>query len=208
VRTFDEKNATADELWDYCMKEYNNRNLISQKLFNGFFEKISLIVKEFKSGSRVLEVGCGAGESSNRIVKMLDGRYFEASDVDPRYIEKLNGMGLQYKVSVESVFSLNRKDKEFDHVIMLEVLEHLDNYEDALKELVRVAKRSIVISVPNEPIWSILNCMRLRYLKNFGNTPGHVNRFSKKSLISLLEKYGKVKKVHTPLPWIIIECEL
>jgi ubiquinone/menaquinone biosynthesis C-methylase UbiE len=208
MKTFDEKNATANELWDYCLKEYNNRNLISRKLFDNFFEKISLIVKEFEYGTRVLEVGCGAGESSSRIVKMLDGRYFEASDVDTRYIEKINTMGLQYKVSVESVFNLKRKDKEFDYVILLEVLEHLDNYEDAMKELVRVAKRGVVISVPNEPLWSILNCMRFRYLKDFGNTPGHINKFSKKSLTHLLEKYGKIKNVFTPLPWIIIECEL
>lgn len=207
MKNFDEENATADELWDYCLLEYKNRNIITKRLFDNFFSRLEEIIKTFDSDSRILEVGCGAGESSKNIIALLKGQYFEASDYDKRYIEKLQSMNLKYRVTVESAYSLNRDDNEFDHIIMTEVLEHLVDYRLALKELFRVARKSVVISVPNEPLWRILNMARFKYLKDFGNTPGHLNHFSKKSLVKELEKFGTIKKVFTPVPWIMIECE-
>lgn len=207
MKNFDEVNATADELWDYCLLEYKNRNLITKRLFDNFFSRLAEIIKTFESDSRILEVGCGAGESSRNIISLLKGQYFEASDYDRRYVEKLQSMGLNYRITVESAYSLNRKDNEFDHIIMTEVLEHLEDYRLALKELFRVARKSVVISVPNEPLWRILNMARFKYLKDFGNTPGHLNHFSKKSLTTELEKFGMIKKIFTPIPWIMIECQ-
>ncbi|MCU0373627.1 MAG: class I SAM-dependent methyltransferase [Ignavibacteria bacterium] len=207
MKNIDEENATADELWDYCLLEYKNRNLITKRLFDNFFSRLAEIIKTFESDSRILEVGCGAGESSKNIIAFLKGQYFEASDFDKRYVEKLKSMKPKYRITVESVYSLNRNDNEFDHIIMTEVLEHLDDYRLALKELFRVARKSVVISVPNEPLWRILNMVRFRYLRDLGNTPGHLNHFSKKSLIKELKEFGTIKKVFTPVPWIMIECE-
>ena len=46
---------------------------------------------------------------------------------------------------------------------------------------------------------------RSKYIKNFGNTPGHLNHWSTKRIIKLVDKnYGKVIAVETPLPWTII----
>jgi 2-polyprenyl-3-methyl-5-hydroxy-6-metoxy-1,4-benzoquinol methylase len=207
MKNFEEENATADELWDYCLLEYKNRNVITKRLFDNFFSRLAEIIRTFDADARILEVGCGAGESSRNILALLKGQYFEASDYDKRYVEKLQSMGLNYKVSIESAYNLNRKDEEFDHIIMTEVLEHLENYGIALKELFRVTKKSVVISVPNEPLWRILNIVRLKYLSKLGNTPGHLNHFSKGSLIKELGKFGRIKKVFTPIPWIMIECE-
>lgn len=207
MKKFEENNASEKELWDYCMCEYNSRNLISVKLFDNFYNKLKDILLSFNPDDRVLEIGCGAGESSRRIREVLKKNYFEASDYDERYVNVLSSMNLDFKISHESVYSLKRKDNEYDRVIMLEVLEHLTDYELALKELFRVASRSVVISVPNEPLWRILNMLRLKYLKNFGNTPGHINHFTKGRLVNMLNKYGIVKNIYTPVPWIIIECE-
>jgi len=206
MKNFDEENATADELWDYCLLEYTNRNLITKRLFDNFFSRLAEIIKTFESDSRILEVGCGAGESSKNIIALLKRQYFEASDYDKRYVDKLKSIDIKYRVTVESAYSLNRNDNEFDHIIMTEVMEHLEDYRLALKELFRVARKSVVISVPNEPLWRILNMARFKYLKDFGNTPGHLNHFSKKSLIRELEKFGTIKKVFTPVPWIMVEC--
>lgn len=207
MKKFEENLASEKELWDYCMCEYNSRNILSLKLFDNFYKSLGNILQNFNSEDKILEVGCGAGESSRRIREVLKNNFFEASDYDERYVNVLSSMNLDFKISKESVYSLKRLDSEFERVIMLEVLEHLTDYDSALKELFRVASRSVVISVPNEPLWRILNMMRLRYLKNWGNTPGHINHFSKRSLVNILNKHGKVKNIYTPVPWIIIECE-
>ena len=41
------------------------------------------------------------------------------------------------------------KDNSYDVVTALDVLEHLENPHAALKELCRVAKKSVMISLPN-----------------------------------------------------------
>ena len=41
------------------------------------------------------------------------------------------------------------KDNEFDVVTALDVLEHLDNPHGALQELMRVARKSVLVSLPN-----------------------------------------------------------
>jgi 2-polyprenyl-3-methyl-5-hydroxy-6-metoxy-1,4-benzoquinol methylase len=203
MKNFDEYSATADELWEYCMLEYQSTNPFTKKLIANYYDKIKKIISDFDSGFRILEVGCGAGESSRKIFDMLKGQYFEISEYDERYVKKILELNLPYKVSQEDVFNLHRIDNEFDCVILLEVLEHLTDYEAALKELFRVASGYVLISVPNEPLWRILNIFRLKYLKYLGNTPGHINHWSPAKLKKVLNNFGKVVKIETSIPWII-----
>ena len=42
------------------------------------------------------------------------------------------------------------------------------------------------------------------YLRDLGNTPGHVNHWSKRDFVSLLSRHGKVEEVRSPLPWTML----
>jgi methionine biosynthesis protein MetW len=44
-------------------------------------------------------------------------------------------------------------DDSFDYCVASEALEHIVHSEDALRELVRVARRAVLISVPNTGYW-------------------------------------------------------
>ncbi len=204
----DEKNMSADELWDYCIKEYENQNFIVQWMFRGYFGCIQKIVSGFPSYYKLLETGCGAGVSSNKIYHMLNGQSFEISDYDERYIKKLRELDLPYGASQESVLELRRVPRSFDVVFLLEVLEHVADYEQALGNIFRVSRKYVVLSVPNEPLWSFLNMLRLQYLNAWGNTPGHVNHWSVSGLRELVSKYGNVVKVYTPFPWTLLVAEV
>jgi len=61
-----------------------------------------------------------------------------------------------------------------DLVIACEVLEHLDAPDQALSELQRVCRGQALVSVPNEPLWRMLNVARGKYWRSPGNTPGHL----------------------------------
>jgi ubiquinone/menaquinone biosynthesis C-methylase UbiE len=172
-------------------------------LFSNFFAGIKKVILSLDPKDRILEVGCGAGISSLKIYEMLEGQEFEISDNDQRYIQKIRGKSYPMKATQESVYELKRSDNEFDCIFMLQVMEHLENHELALQELFRVSRKWVVISVPNEPLWRILNMLRGKYIKNFGNTPGHINHWSSRRLVSLLSRYGDVVKVYTPVPWIV-----
>lgn len=202
-KKFDESTATPQELWDYCILEYQSANPVVKKLINSYYECIREIVSGLNSADRVLEVGCGAAESSSRIISMLKGQHFEASDYDGRYVQMIKEKRPEIKARQESVYELQRADDEFGCVFLLEVLEHLDDYRKALSEIFRVSNKYVVISVPKEPLWRMLNMLRFKYLGSFGNTPGHINHWSVRSFRKLLSEYGEVVKIYEPAPWQI-----
>jgi hypothetical protein len=86
----------------------------------------------------------------------------------------------------------------------IEVLEHVPDPERTVSEMARVAKRWVLVSVPREPLWRGLNMSRGAYWKDFGNTPGHINHWSKRSFVSMLSRYGTVDEVRSPFPWTMV----
>ena len=67
---------------------------------------------------------------------------------------------------------------------------------------IAAATRFAFVSVPREPLWRLLNLARGRYLARLGDTPGHVQHWSRGALLALLATRLEVCAVRTPLPWI------
>jgi hypothetical protein len=42
------------------------------------------------------------------------------------------------------------------------------------------------------------------YIKDLGNTPGHLNHWSRKAFVELLSKYGTVEETRSPFPWTML----
>lgn len=204
----DEKTASAEELWDYYMGKYRSQNPIAKWLTQGFFTAIENLIKQLPQDYRILEVGCGPGESTRKIHSMLNGQYLEASEYEQRLVDMHEKFGFPVPLSQESAYEMHREDNEFDCVLLLEVLEHLEDYESALQEIFRVAKKTVIISVPNEPLWRCLNFARGKYWSDWGNTPGHLNHWSRGKLLKLLQPYGNIASVQNPIPWTIVQINL
>jgi hypothetical protein len=83
----------------------------------------------------------------------------------------------------------------------MEVLEHVPDPGGVLAEMSRVASRWVLVSVPREPLWRVLNMARGEYLRDFGNTPGHLNHWSKRGFRKLLTRYGEIVELRSPPPW-------
>ena len=81
------------------------------------------------------------------------------------------------------------------------MLEHVPDPELTLSEMARCARRHLLVSVPREPIWRMLNVARGAYVRELGNTPGHVNHFSQRSFARLLARHGEVVELRSPFPW-------
>jgi ubiquinone/menaquinone biosynthesis C-methylase UbiE len=109
---------------------------------------------------------------------------------------------------VASAYDLPWADDQFDLVLTMEVLEHLEDPQRALREIARVSRRYVIASVPNEPVWRILNMLRGAYLKDFGNTPGHVQHFSPRAFRRLLETELEIIDTCRPLPWQMALCRV
>lgn len=64
-----------------------------------------------------------------------------------------------------------------------------------------------IVSVPREPMWRILNVARGPYLRDPGNTPGHVQHWSTRHCLEILQRKVDVISVRTPLPWTLALCK-
>jgi ubiquinone/menaquinone biosynthesis C-methylase UbiE len=93
---------------------------------------------------------------------------------------------------------------EFDLAAAIEVLEHVPDPERTLAEMARVARRHLLVSVPREPLWRGLNLARGAYVRDLGNTPGHLNHWSKRAFVRLLDSYGEVIAARSPFPWTML----
>ena len=92
-------------------------------------------------------------------------------------------------------------DDSFDLVLAIEVLEHVPTPDVALRELARVCSGTFVASVPFEPIWRAGNILRRRYVRDLGNTPGHVNHWTRWGFHRFVETEFHVQQTRSPLPW-------
>jgi ubiquinone/menaquinone biosynthesis C-methylase UbiE len=154
----------------------------------------------------VLDVGCGEGVLTHEWAQRLgDGRIVGIDLEDPKLAAEWDTRrrpNLEYRTA--DATSLAFADGEFDLAAAIEVLEHVPEPERTLAEMARVAGRHLLVSVPREPLWRGLNLARGAYLRDLGNTPGHINHWSKRSFLQLLARHGTVEEVRSPFPWTML----
>lgn len=180
--------------------KYHAKNPISRALVTNFLSAVTDLYQR-TGAARVLEVGCGEGHLANRLIKAARPAHFEACDVDLRPAPDLDP---QIVLREASIYALPYPDASFDLVVCCEVLEHLHDPAAGLAELARVSARHVLLSTPWEPVWRLLNMARGRYLRDLGNTPGHVQHFSRRALLALADTRLQVRELRKPLPWTVL----
>ena len=189
--------------------KYARQNVITRRLVGGFFDALGQAVASVDGVRSALEVGCGEGVSTEKIKKMLPpGTMLHGSDINRQRLAGARERNPDVPIIEESIYTLSRPDRSYDLVFTLEVLEHLDDPERALSEICRVSKRWVICSVPCEPVWRVLNLMRLKYVGELGNTPGHVNHWSKGAFTDFVNRKLDVRKRLSPFPWTMIVGEV
>ena len=96
----------------------------------------------------------------------------------------------------------------FDLVLAIEVLEHVPDPAAGLAELARVSRGDLVVSVPREPIWRVANMARGKYLGALGNTPGHVQHWSRRGFARFVASQVDVVTVRAPFPWTMVAARV
>ena len=141
-------------------------------LFRKFFYKS--IIKEFNG--KVLDIGCGLGEFLE-LYKNSCG-----IDINSYCVDYCKEKGLNAKIG--SATRIPYKDKSFDGIFCLCVLEHLKRPELAIKEIYRVLKSGgkLILIVPTE-------C-------GFRKDCTHIKFWNKNNIKKLLEKFNfKIEKI-------------
>ena len=186
--------------------KYGTRNPVARRLMAGFEAALDDLFTRAAPES-LLDVGCGEGVVTERWAGRLGpGRRVVGLDLDDPQLraewESRARPGLEFRTG--SAQALEFADGEFDAVAAIEVLEHVDDPEAALAQCARVARRHLLLSVPREPVWRATNLARGAYLRELGNTPGHVNHWSRNGFIELAGRFGTVVASRSPFPWTMV----
>ena len=189
--------------------KYGSTNPVVRRLMAGFEGTLAQLFAHAAPES-VLDVGCGEGVLTHQWAQQLGERRIVGIDLDD---EKLKAEwatrrrpNLEYRTIPAE--HLPFADGEFDMACAIEVLEHVPDPEHTVAEMARVARRHLLVSVPREPLWRMLNMARGAYLSDLGNTPGHVNHWSKRSFVRLLSQHGEVVEKRSPFPWTMLLVRL
>jgi ubiquinone/menaquinone biosynthesis C-methylase UbiE len=186
----------------YGAAKYKTKNPLARILIWSFQKTIVDLLSDIDYQS-LHEVGCGDGYNMQVLTSIKEAEY-SGSDIEEGALILAKKRNPRVDFLKASVYNLPFPEDSFDIVVICEVLEHLKNPQKALSEVKRITKKYCLLSIPNEPLWRILNMARGAYWKNWGNTPGHINHWSKKQFIHLVSQYFEIDKVKNPLPWTLI----
>jgi 2-polyprenyl-3-methyl-5-hydroxy-6-metoxy-1,4-benzoquinol methylase len=182
--------------------KYGTKNPIARALMRGFLTATGDLFASCRAAS-VLEVGCGEGLLAQALLdRGPRPKRFVASDLELDRVAP--GLDPAIELVQASIYDLPFADRSFDLVVCCEVLEHVEEPGRAMAELARVADRRVLVSTPWDPVWRAMNMMRGRYLGALGNTPGHIQHFTRSGFVRLAETRMRVIDRRSPLPWTIL----
>ena len=177
------------------------------------FNLNSLNLKKIKTA---IDVGCGNGRHlkslgfrlSNAKIIGIDQSVQEITKLQNEFSEHICKNQNSYEFLMGDVRSIEIEDNSQDLVICSEVLEHVPNFRDVLKECYRILKPGAVllISVPSY----LPESLCWKYSKEYMQTPGgHIRIFKKeflkecfKELDLKLFKYHREHAIHS-IYWIL-----
>jgi ubiquinone/menaquinone biosynthesis C-methylase UbiE len=134
------------------------------------------------AGRTILDLGCGFGAYSDALRQA--GLDCFGCDINLDYLRKAGSKGLPV-TAVDSVLPF--PDGSFDTVLIFEVLEHVADVEKVLREAFRVARRNVLITVPNSESIEQMKANDVTYAHMLSSD--HLHFFDPESLADLLKHY-------------------
>jgi SAM-dependent methyltransferase len=184
--------------------KYATTNPLERRMMQGFMAALDAMLDGL-APRRILEVGVGEGHVTERVHERFADATIVGVDLPDDELAggwRAGGLACLFGDATR----LPVPAGAVDLVLAIEVLEHIPGPETALAELARVCSGALVASVPFEPIWRLGNLARGRYVRQLGNTPGHVNHWTRGGFRRFVATRFDVDRVASPLPWTMVRA--
>src|SRR5690606_38700863 len=161
-------------------QKHESKNPIQRALLRRFKAEVLRLVRAHRPRT-ILEIGCGEGYILQVLADADLGMELAGVDISGSAIEEARER-LDERAQLERMDArdLARDGRQFDMVLMLEVLEHIEQPHDMLPILEQLSRKHLILSVPWEPFFRGLNFLRGKHLMAFGNDPEHVNHWGRR----------------------------
>lgn len=178
-------------------RRYTVNNRLYRWHIQQFLDALAQLV-EATQPQTVLDVGCGEGFVAAFLKKRMPETHITGVDLSETalaYARQHFGQCATFQQA--DIYQLPFPDQVFDTVVCSEVLEHLDDPDRAMRELKRVARRYVVITVPLEPYFRWLN--RLGQWLGVSEDPGHVQFWTRSGFEQFVRRHlpkAKISRKH------------
>ena len=183
--------------------KYRSRNPVVRYLVGRFLSQVSELVATQRP-RRVLEVGCGEGIVLAQLAARLPGTRFDGLELDERSLEEARARCPGARFVRGDACELPFGDRSFDLVVCLEVLEHLPEPSQALRELRRVARTGCLLSVPHEPFFRLGNVLRGKNVSRLGDPSDHLQHWGAHGFARFCARELAIRVQATSFPWLIV----
>ena len=190
------------------LQKYLNPNPVQQWLLRRFHQRILGLVRS-TGAQRILDVGCGEGFTMRELREDGVQATMVGVDLSPGALAWNHAHGMaRSPLGVVDVHHLPFPDNSFDLVLCLEVLEHLPDSGVGLRELLRLSREHVLVSVPHEPFFRGANLLRGKHLSALGNDPEHMHNYSGRAFRCLVAAQAEVVWHGYRFPWqIALACK-
>jgi len=189
-------------------RKYESGNPFKRMALDRFYDALLSMPLQ---PDHVLDAGCGEGYGANRLLEKFPSLNINGVDISRQALLTAKEIAGQIETTQTDVTRLPFKQDQFDLVISLEVLEHLPNPAQAVRDYRRVSNRHLLFSVPNEPVFRTLRMLEGNDLLKWGDHPEHIQHWNFISFTRFLKKQGLrviSRKVPFPFTWVIVLCEI
>lgn len=188
-------------------QKHESSNPLQRKLIDRFHAETARLV-EMADPSTILDLGCGEGFVLEALSEAGVSAALTGIDLSAEAVaEARERVGDRAEILEGDVRDLRSTIDNFDVVMMLEVLEHLDDPADALGLIAELSNSHVIVSVPWEPFFRGLNFLRLKNLRRWGSDPEHVQHWTRRSFKNFVASRFHIVESGSAFPWTLLLLE-
>ena len=189
-------------------------NWIMQFYYNSI-DKIICLATSKKNIDNIIDIGCATGVVIQKLAKERKDISFIGIDIMDEAINEAERNNMLPNLSFKLRDFIHDEIKEtYDLITCLQTLEHIEDKDLKyfIENVFAHSRKAVICSVPREPFWCIANILRFKYWSRLGNTPHHIQHWSKNSFENTISEFAKKKwgrntKIYSYSPlnlWTII----